>query len=102
MNIKAHYPGFKVWSGAKPDIARVTAIWQECLSQYGGPGLFGELSMSDAMYAPVCTRFLTYDVALDKDCADYCKTIMSWPDMAEWVEAAKEEPEELEEVDAEF
>ena len=102
MNIKAHYPGFRVWSGAKPDIARVIAIWQECLSAYGGPGLFGDLSMADAMYAPVCSRFLTYDVKLDKDCATCCRTIFSWPYMVEWIEAANAEPEELEEVDAEF
>ncbi|MEQ9448072.1 MAG: glutathione S-transferase, partial [Rhodospirillaceae bacterium] len=102
MNLKAHYPGFRIWSGAKPDIERVVAIWQECLSTYGGPGLFGELSMADAMYAPVCTRFRTYDVELDDVCANYCRTIMSWPDMVEWSTMAVEEPDELQEVEAEF
>ncbi len=53
------------------------AIWRECLGRYGGPYLFGALSMTDAMYAPVCTRLLTYDVALDPLCAAYCTTIMS-------------------------
>ena len=43
---------------------------------YGGPYLFGGLSLADAMYAPVCTRFLTYDVKLDSECAGYCETIM--------------------------
>ena len=65
MNLKAHHPGFKVWAGAQADIDRVAAIWRECLEAYGGPYLFGELTMADAMYAPVCTRFLTYDVKLD-------------------------------------
>ena len=58
--------------------------------------------MADAMYAPVCTRFLTYDVKLDRACAAYCKTIMAMPVMQEWIEAAKAEPEELEELDVEF
>jgi glutathione S-transferase len=58
--------------------------------------------MADAMYAPVCTRFLTYDVKLDAAAVAYCRTIMSWPAMAEWVEAAKAEPAELEELDVEF
>ncbi len=102
MSIRAHYPKFKVWSGAKPDIARVVAIWKECLSTYGGPYLFGKLTMADAMYAPVCSRFLTYDVQLDKECAAYCESIMKWSHMATWVKEAKGEPEELEEVDAEF
>jgi glutathione S-transferase len=31
MNLRAHYPGFKVWAGAQADIDRVTEIWRECL-----------------------------------------------------------------------
>jgi glutathione S-transferase len=42
MNLKAYYPGFKVFAGAKPDIERVLTIWQDCLESYGGPFLFGE------------------------------------------------------------
>ncbi len=102
MNLKARYPGFKVWAGARPDIDRVVAIWRECLSTYGGPYLFGRLSMADAMYAPVCTRFLTYDIKLDEACRDYCRTILEWPAMVAWVQAAKAEPDDLEELDAEF
>lgn len=102
MNLKAHHPGFKVWAGAQADIERVAAIWRECLAAHSGPYLFGRLSMADAMYAPVCTRFLTYDVKLDAACAAYCRTIMQWPAMAQWVEEAKAEPAEMEELDVEF
>ena len=102
MNIKAHFPGFKVWAGARADIDRIVTIWRDCFSLYRGPYLFGTLSMADAMYAPVCTRFLTYDVKLDAQCAGYCDRIMALPDMIEWVEAARVEPDELEELDAEF
>jgi glutathione S-transferase len=103
MNLKAHYPGFKVWAGAQADIDRIITIWNECLSSYGGPFLFGAVpSMADAMYAPVCTRFITYDVKLDKASAAYCKTIMAMPLMQEWIEVAKEEPDEVEELDVEF
>lgn len=90
MNIKAHFPNFKVWSRAQSDIDRVLEIWKECLATYGGPYLFGKLpSVADAMYAPVVTRFLTYDVAIDKTCAAYCKRIMELPPMKEWVAEAK-------------
>jgi len=102
MNLKAHYPGFKVWAGAQADIDRVASIWRECFASYGGPYLFGTLSMADAMYAPVCTRFLTYDVKLDADCTAYCQSIMALPQMVEWVTAAKTEPDEVEELDVEF
>ncbi len=78
MNLKARHTGFKIWSGAQ------------------------ELTMADAMYAPVVTRFLTYDVKLDRDCAGYCERITALPDMVAWREAAMLEPDELEELDMEF
>jgi glutathione S-transferase len=103
MNIKGHFPGFKVWSRAQADIDRILEIWAECLALYGGPFLFGEQPcMADAMYAPVVTRFLTYDVPLEPECVAYCERIMALPAMKEWVAAAKKEPEEIDELDAEF
>jgi len=103
MNIKAHFPGFKSWAGARGDIERITQIWRECLTEYKGPYLFGAAPCAaDAMYAPVCSRFQTYDVAIDRPSLDYCNTIMAHPLMQEWVAAAKVEPDELEELDVEF
>ncbi len=103
MNVKAKFPGFKIWSRAQTDIDRIVAIWRECLFAYGGPFLFGETpGMADAMYAPVVTRFMTYDVSLDRTCAAYCKRIIELPAMQEWIKAAKQEPEEIDELDAEF
>jgi len=103
MNIKAHFPGFKSWAGARGDIDRITTIWRECLAQYGGPYLFGKKPCSaDAMYAPVCSRFTTYDVALEGPARSFCRTIMAMPLMEEWIAGAKAEPDELEELDVEF
>ncbi len=103
MNLKGHYPKFKVWAGALGDIARIQTIWQDALATSKGPFLFGaEPTMADAMFAPVAARFTTYDVALEPVCEAYRKTIMSWPLMQEWIEAAKAEPEELDELDVEF
>lgn len=102
MNLKARHPGFKVWAGAQSDIARITALWREQLAASGGPFLFGSPTMADALYAPVCTRFATYDVALDDPCADYCDHILALPIMREWTAAALKEPDEVEELDVEF
>ncbi len=103
MNLKASYPGFKVWAGAQADIDRIATIWRECLKQYGGPYLFGAApTLADAMYAPVVTRFATYDVKLDRAAKDYCDLILGLPDMMEWIEAAKIEPAAVEELEAEF
>jgi glutathione S-transferase len=103
MNLKADYPDFKIWSGAQADIDRVTSVWRECLKTYDGPYLFGERpTLADAMYAPVCTRFSTYHVKLDRMCADYRDTILGLSDMLEWIEEAKAEPSAVEELEAEF
>ena len=56
MNLKAHYPGFKVWAGAQGDIERVIAIWRDCLATYGGPYLFGALSAADVTPLPSPVR----------------------------------------------
>ena len=103
MNLKAHHPGFKVWAGAQADIDRVVSIWRDCLAKSKGPFLFGaKPGMADAMFAPVVTRFITYDVKLDSDCAAYCKAIMALPAMKDWIEGAQAEPDEVVELDVEF
>ena len=102
MNLKAHHAGFNVYPAARADIERIVTIWQQCLSEYGGPFLFGRRTMADAMYAPVVTRFQTYDVEVDAVCGGYAARILAMPEMVVWTAAAKAEPDELEELDVEF
>jgi glutathione S-transferase len=102
MNLKASHPGFKVWAGAQSDIDRILVIWRDELARSGGPFLFGERTAADAMFAPVCTRFATYDVALDPVCAGYRDHILATPEMVEWTAAAQLEPDEVEELEVEF
>ena len=102
MNLRSTHPGFTVWSGAQADIDRVSAIWNDCLTTYGGPYLFGTRTMADAMYAPVATRFRTYDVQLDPACSAYAAHCLAMPEMAEWEAAALAEDDDLHELEAEF
>ncbi|MFN3744882.1 MAG: glutathione S-transferase [Hyphomicrobiaceae bacterium] len=103
MNLKARHQKFKIFSGARPDVERVRTIWAECLEKYGGPYLFGDkLSVADAMYAPVCTRFRTYAVEMDPRLDAYCEAIFAWPLVQEWTEGALAEPEEIIELEVEF
>jgi glutathione S-transferase len=103
MNLKAQHDHFKVWAGAQADIERVTAIWRDCVQKYGGPYLFGKKpTVADAMYAPVCTRFATYGVQLDPVSAAYRDLMMKFAPLVEWTAAARDEPEEVEELDVEF
>jgi glutathione S-transferase len=102
MNIKAEFPRFKIWTKARGDIDRILVIWAECLQAYGGPFLFGKISMADAMYAPVVSRFRTYGVKLDGELKSYAERIWDLPAMHEWREAALAEKEEIEELEVEF
>jgi len=103
MNLRGHRPGFRVWSSAQADIDRIATIWRECLDTWHGPYLFGaRRSIADAMFAPVVTRFRTYDVTLDAACRAYGDRILAWPDLQEWTKAALDEPAEIEELDIEF
>jgi len=103
MNLKARHEKFKMFSGARPDVERIRAIWKECLDTYGGPFLFGDRpTVADAMYAPVCTRFRTYAVELEPALQAYCETIFAWPLIKEWTEGALAEPDEIIELEVEF
>ena len=103
MNLRFRKPGFTVWSSAQADIDRITSIWQDCLTTWKGPFLFGRMpTIADCMYAPVVTRFQSYDVNVGPVCQQYCNTILSWSPMKEWIAGAKEEPQEIIELDLDF
>lgn len=47
------------------------------------------------MYAPVVTRFVTYDIKVDPVSKDFMNAILSLPAMKEWFSAAEKEEEIL-------
>jgi glutathione S-transferase len=103
MNLRARKKNFAVWSAARADIDAIAEIWRGCLDQWGGPFLFGGgLTIADAMYAPVVTRFQTYNVTLDATCTAYGERILALPDMVEWTAASTQEVEEVAELELDF
>lgn len=74
------------------DARRVMAIWREALDASRGPFLFGAFTIADAMFAPVCTRFVTYGVDLDATCRAYVDAIYALPAMKQWIADAAAEP----------
>ncbi len=103
MNLRSRRPGFAIWSGVQSDIDRISTIWRGCMSRWEGPFLFGATpTTADAMYAPVASRFVTYDVTLDQVCGDYVDTVMAWAPMQAWIAAALTEPAEIQELDVDF
>jgi len=90
FNVKKSHSNFN-FGEAQSDIDRVKSIWTDQISKSGGPFLFGNFSIADAMYAPVVGRFKTYDVPVDGAVKAYCEAIMNLPAMKEWYEGAMNE-----------
>ncbi len=95
MNLRKTFPDHATTPEVLADIARVQALWNDCLDRSGGPFLFGAFSNADAMFAPVVTRFLTYSVKADAASARYLATVRALPALEEWYAAALQETEVL-------
>ncbi|HEY2605813.1 glutathione S-transferase family protein [Paraburkholderia sp. RL18-103-BIB-C] len=89
MNIRASFPGKNATPGALADIARIETIWRDCLDAHGGPFLFGEFSIADAMYAPVAMRFNTWQPTLSATSSAYVERITALPAAQAWIDAAR-------------
>jgi glutathione S-transferase len=76
---------------ALADIDRVCQIWAQCRMKYAplGPYLFGHFTIADAMFAPVVSRFTTYNVPATSIIADYMTAMWQDHAMAEWLDIAK-------------
>ena len=93
MEIDASKPYVERRAEVRADIARIVAIWQSCRERFAadGPFLFGELSIADAMFAPVVWRFVTYAVELPAESRAWVETMIALPAMQEWRANALEE-----------
>ena len=93
MNIEASLPeiGAIVWRdkpGLRADVARIQAMWEGLLQEHGGPMLFGEFSIADAYYAPVCMRLCTYALPVSDTVRAYMDRVTALPAVAEWIAGA--------------
>lgn len=89
--------GFGRTAPALADIARIEALWRETRAVFGrdGPYLFGAgFGAADAMFAPVVTRFLTWQPDLSADTQSYCAAVRAHPLVDEWYRLAAAEPVE--------
>ena len=91
MNIRASFPGKGATPEALADIARIDEIWSECLRKYGGPFLFGEFTIADAMYAPVVMRFNTWQPKLSEAALAYSRRVTAQPAVKAWIDDALQE-----------
>ena len=95
MNLGRNEPGRGQNSASLADIARIEAIWANTQASFGsgGPYLFGaDFTAADAMFAPVVTRFITYQPPLGGQALAYCAAVRQHPLVAEWYALAAREP----------
>lgn len=97
MDCRGRYPGEGMKPEVQTDIDRILTLWRNCRQTYGTGGemLFGKFSIADAMFAPVVSRFITYDVKLGAEAQEYAEAIWALPAMQAWVEDADQELEQL-------
>ena len=96
MNARARNRRTPMTPSLEADIDRVEELWNDCRRRFGktgggGPWLFGEYSIADAMYAPVVLRFHTYGAQLSETARWYMAAVIEDPAMQEWVRAAQGE-----------
>lgn len=86
FNSQGRFANYPIPEEAHKDIRRVIQIWEDCRRRHSdkGPFLFGKFTIADAMFAPVASRFITYNVNLSQVAEEYVSAIMALPEMQMW------------------
>ena len=93
MNIRRRAQGHVIDDAARADVVRIVSLWAEARSRFGagGPFLFGTFCAADIAFAPVVSRFLTYDITVPAFAANYMEALWEHPWMQEWIAASQAE-----------
>ena len=100
MNIEASLAasGALIWrdqAAVRADVARLVTMWQGLLAEHGGPLLFGDFSVADAYFAPVCLRLKTYALPVPPAVTAYIERVCALPGVRAWVDRAVAEQDFL-------
>jgi len=93
MNIEADLRdiGQLIWRdkpSVRADVARLVAMWRELLAAHEGPMLFGDFSIADAFFAPVCMRLKSYALPVPEDISAYVERLSAQPGVKAWIDGA--------------
>jgi len=107
--------------GVRADVQRLVGMWTELLEQNKGPSstagpsqgarapsggsetrssvggqfLFGEFSIADAYFAPVCLRIKNYALPVPGHITDYIRRVCALPGVKAWIDGALAEKDFL-------
>ena len=93
MNIEADLSetGQLIWRdrpAVRADVERIAVMWQALLADHRGPMLFGEFSIADAFFAPVCMRLKSYALPVPAGISAYVGRLCALPGVQAWIEEA--------------
>ena len=101
MNVRQIFEGGTPSPAVLADLARIVELWAQARARHGGEGefLFGAFNAVDAMFAPVCTRIVTYGLPVPRFATAYVMAVLNHPWMQDWIGAAQEEEWVLEQYE---
>ena len=93
MNIEADLTdtGQLIWRdkpAVRADVERIVSMWRELLDERQGPMLFGDFSIADAFYAPVCLRLKSYALPVPGNVAAYIERVCALSGVKAWIDGA--------------
>ena len=93
MNVRQRFAAETPSAAVLADLARLYELWAQARARWGtgGPFLFGAFSAVDAMFAPVCTRLVTYQLPVPRFAVAYVDAVLTHPWMQDWIAGAQEE-----------
>src|SRR3989344_5466789 len=100
MNIEANLAdaGALIWrdkAGVRTDVQRLVEMWSALLQEHGGPMLFGEFTVADAYFAPVCMRLHSYALPVPTPIKAYVDRVRALPGVKAWIDEALAEKDFL-------
>ena len=93
MNIRQAFPPKRPDDDVLAELQRMMELWAQARARFGGGGqfLFGEFCAADIMFAPVCTRIVTYSLPIARFAGAYVEAVLRHPFLQDWIAAAQEE-----------
>ena len=93
MNIRQQFPAQTPDADVLVELQRIMELWAQARARWGGDGdfLFGQFGAADIMFAPVCTRIITYQLPIARFAAPYIDAVLQHRWMQDWIAGAQEE-----------
>lgn len=93
MNVRRRFDGFEPGEATRRDIVRILGLWAEARARFGsgGPFLFGTFGAADIFYAPVVSRFISYQLPVPGFAGAYMQAVWEHDWMRQWIAASENE-----------